>query len=524
MFPIPVLTPAQSAAWDEAAGAVGISTATLMDAAGRAVATLAAQRFGGAIRQGVVVACGTGNNGGDGWVAARVLHRLGVPVWVAALHSSSVNRHSSLCSAMAALARCDGVREISPDGPWPSVGLVVDAVLGTGARGEPRGDAAALIERVAEQALPVVAVDGPSGLDLQDGVAHGPLRARLSVTFGGYKRGHLLARDEVGDLVVADIGFPAPDPGWPLLYTRRRAMGALPALRAGAHKGDRGRVVVVGGDRGLTGAARLAARSAFAAGAGLVHVLLPPDCLPVLAGAEPDIQTRPQPFDAALEEESRALVDRADLVIVGPGLGRHDSRPRLIFEVLERARAAVVDADALTMLQGRVRDVADLATTRSIVLTPHAGEFRTLFPDLAASAAVDPWTAAASAAGTSRCTVLLKGVPTVVAAPDGRGRPPLTVAAGNPGLATGGSGDTLSGLVGTFLAQGLDPQEAAALGAQAMGDGADLAARRHSARSLRPMDVIAAFTELWRAWELERSTLRAFHPPILHELERPAHA
>lgn len=178
----------------------------------------------------------------------------------------------------------------------------------------------------------------------------------------------------------------------------------------------------------------------------------------------------------------------------------------------------VLDADALTVLQGRLADLRALGRHRPLVLTPHLGEFRTLFPDLAPGAAVDPWEAAREAARASGATVLLKGVPTVVATPTAAG---WTVAAGNPGLATGGSGDTLSGLIATFLAQGLDTCEAAGLGAQVLGRAADLAAARHSARALRPLDVVGALPDLWRGWELASGSLPAVMPPILHELERP---
>ncbi|MDH5316356.1 MAG: NAD(P)H-hydrate epimerase, partial [Gemmatimonadota bacterium] len=254
MAPIPVLTPEQAAAWDRSAEQTGISSATLMESAGRAVVQVMMTRYRDRVRQGVLVACGAGNNGGDGWVVARTLHRLGVSVWVAAVPSA---RPSALCDRMAGLARADGVREVAPDGPWPAVGLLVDAILGTGARGAPHGGAAALMERLADLALPLVAVDGPTGLDLLDGVQHGPLRAALTVTFGGYRRGHLLARDEVGDTVAADIGFPEPDPAWPVLLTDATARSMVPPLRAAAHKGERGRIVIVGGSPGMTGAARI---------------------------------------------------------------------------------------------------------------------------------------------------------------------------------------------------------------------------------------------------------------------------
>src|ERR1043165_9974747 len=146
---------------------------------------------------------------------------------------------------MASLAREAGVRVVEPDGPWPGVGLVVDALLGTGSRGEPRGPLAALLSRIADLEVPVVAVDGPSGLDLEFGVQRGPLHAALTVTFGGYRRGHLLARDDVGDLVVVDIGFPGPDPAWPVFLTEAGAAEQVEPFPADAHKGTRGRVVVV---------------------------------------------------------------------------------------------------------------------------------------------------------------------------------------------------------------------------------------------------------------------------------------
>jgi NAD(P)H-hydrate epimerase len=375
-----------------------------------------------------------------------------------------------------------------------------------------------LLVRLADLALPVVAVDGPTGLDLLSGVQHGPLRADLTVTFGGYRRGHLLARDEVGDVVVCDIGFPPADPLWPQLFTDAGALALLEALPARSHKGERGRVVVVGGDVGLTGAARLAARAAFAAGAGLVHVAAPADAVATLGTAEPDIQARIQPLDGPLTAEVGTLIEQAGAVVIGPGLNRTPGRKAFVLEAGARARVVVLDADALTALQGDVPAIRRLTEGRTVILTPHLGEFRTLFPEHATEAAVDPWTAAAAAATASGAIVLLKGVPTVIASPGGA---IWTVAAGNPGLATGGSGDTLSGLIATFLAQRMAPLEAAALAAQTLGRAADLAASRRSARGLRPMDVIDAVPDLWRGWKVAAAAVPSIRPPILHELERP---
>jgi NAD(P)H-hydrate epimerase len=262
----------------------------------------------------------------------------------------------------------------------------------------------------------------------------------------------------------------------------------------------------------------MAARAAFAAGAGFVHLVAPESSVAVFASAEPDLQTCVQPLDAPLGGVAAALIEKADAVVVGPGLGTHANRDSLVAEVSRRARKIVVDADALSAFAGAADRLKASLADRVAVLTPHLGEFRGLAPDLATEAAIDPWGAATRAAERLGATLLLKGVPTVVARP---GRVPITIAAGNPGLATGGSGDTLSGLIAVFLAQGLEPEHAAALGAQVMGRAADIAALRHSARAMRPADVVAAIPDLWRGWELAGRAGTAPRPPVLHELDRP---
>jgi len=514
MQPIPVLSPEESASWDRAAEAAGTSLAALMETAGRACATVIAQRFGPLLSQGVLVAAGPGNNGGDGWVIARALHRLDVPVWVA----PAAGEGSQLRRQMADLARTAGVREVAPDGPWPQIGLVVDALLGTGASGPPRPNIAALLARLVDLAVPIVAVDGPTGLDLASGTAYDAVHAAVSITFGGLRRGHLLARDDVGDVVVVDIGHPAAAPEWPTIVTDTLAAEWLPRLSAADHKGVRGRVVVVGGSAGMTGAVRLSGRAAFGAGAGLVHAVAPAATVAALVQAEPDLQTFAQeleqpPTDALLE-----LIRRADAVAIGPGLGRAPGRRELVTTLIEAASRVVLDADGLIAFQGCTAELRRLGQGRPLVLTPHPGEFRTLFPALEGRREVDPWGAAAAAGDEIGCTVLLKGVPTVIAR---AGQPLLTVAAGNPGLATGGSGDLLSGIIASALARGLAPEIAAALGAQILGRSADLAARRVSARSLRPMDVIAALPDLWREWELLRVAGPLVNPPVILDLPQP---
>ena len=186
--------------------------------------------------------------------------------------------------------------------------------------------------------------------------------------------------------------------------------------------------------------------------------------------------------------------------------------------VLQAARAAVLDADGLVAFQGSLPRLREVAGGRLLVLTPHPGEFRALFPHLAAALDVDPWGAAEAASVESGATVLLKGVPSVVAR---QGQASRTIAAGNPGLATGGSGDILAGICGAMLAGGLPPEQAAALAAQALGRAGELASRRHTARAMRPMDVLAALPDLWRAWALVRTSPPRARPPVLLELARP---
>jgi len=237
-----------------------------------------------------------------------------------------------------------------------------------------------------------------------------------------------------------------------------------------------------------------------------------------LVQAEPDLQTLAHPLEQPPSSAVLDLVKRADALIVGPGLGREAGRRELVTQLVRSARTAVLDADALVAFQGAVEELRALAEECPLVLTPHPGEFRTLFPHLAPARELDPWAAAAAAADAAGATLLLKGVPTVVSR---RGQAPHTVAAGNPGLATGGSGDVLSGLVATGLAQGVPPHLAAALGAQILGRAADLAARRTAARTLRPMDVVAALPDLWREWELLRLAPPLARPPILLALAKP---
>ncbi|HVH68071.1 MAG TPA: NAD(P)H-hydrate dehydratase [Gemmatimonadales bacterium] len=505
MNPIPVLSATESAAWDSAARTqYRIPSRVLMEAAGRAVAHVITQEYPEVLARGALVVAGAGNNGGDGWVVARALNAAGVPVWVAALDPKTDDAIDNR-----ALARMDGVRETGREEPWPAAALAIDALLGTGAAGPARGDVLVLAQRLVAYGAPIAAVDGPTGLDLSSGEAHGPVRADLSVTFGGPRRGHLLAREWCGKLVVVDIGLPPPNPVWPVLVTDRWAAARLPKLAPTMHKGDRGRVTVVGGASGVTGAALHAARAALAAGAGLVKLVAAKETIEAARASLPDVLTVESTLGPELEAPVAEALEWADALVIGPGLGREQARGRFLQAALGcRPVPTVIDADALILLQGTPPE-------RPLVLTPHLGEFRAQFGDqLADAAANDRWAATVKAAQKTKGTVLLKGVPTVIA--DLRG-PIHVVASGNPGLATGGSGDLLAGFIGAFLARGSAGPEAAALGAHALGRAAEHGARQWSARSLRPADVLAALPDIWRAW----AGAQPLGPPLLTVLEPP---
>jgi NAD(P)H-hydrate epimerase len=506
MTRLPVLNAAQAAEWDERARTEArMPSRVLMEAAGRAVAQVAAARFPEAVRRGVLVAAGHGNNGGDGWVAARALRAVGVRVWVAEVDKA----RSPDCDANRTLALKDGVELLPPDTAWPLPGVTLDALLGTGASGAPRGPIGELAKRLAALPAPLVAVDGPTGLDLSTGAAHGPVRATLTVTFGGARRGHLLAREWSGTIVVADIGFPPPDPAWPVLFDDRAAAARLPPIEPAMHKGDRGRVLVIGGADGMAGAALHAASAALAAGAGLVRLAASEPTVRAVQASLPDALTTRTALGPDVEQELQEMLAWADAVVLGPGLGRGELRTRFACAVLAGCRVpAVVDADAL-----HTGD-AFSAGRAPRVLTPHPGEFRSAFPDLADRLTADRFAATQEAAERSRATVLLKGVPTVIASADA---PSAVVAAGNPGLATGGSGDLLAGFIGAFLARGLAPPDAAALGALTLGRAADLAAPRTGVRSMRPADVIRALPEVWRALAAPPAPA----PPVLLTLDPP---
>jgi hydroxyethylthiazole kinase-like uncharacterized protein yjeF len=460
---IELLTPTQMGMADRLAIDAGTSGFRLMERAGRAVADAVAFRHPLGTR--VLVLCGPGNNGGDGFVAAKVLVDRGYRVRVALLAERAALAGDARRAAEAWTGPVEPATQASLVRSLDWCGAVVDALYGAGLTRPLDGDAAAAVDAVNRSGRPVVAVDLPSGIDGATGQVRGTaILAETSVTFFRLKPGHLLlpGRVHCGATIVADIGIPA----WtlreigPTLYQNRPALWtehlAPPGLAD--HKYARGHAVVVSGPAERTGAARLAAAAALRAGAGLVTMAAHPDAVPVLAHHLTTVMIRAVEDAAGL---SAMLQDRRlNAVVIGPALGTGEGTRALVRAVLATSATAVLDADALTAFAETPDTLFDAirGSSRPVVLTPHGGEFARLFPDLAAGTA--PKTEQAlKAADRSGAVVVLKGADTVIAAPGG------TAAINDnapPDLATAGSGDVLAGIVGGLLARGLPGFEAAA--------------------------------------------------------------
>jgi len=437
---------------DAEANALGVSTAQLMERAGWAAAEMIARRRDG---RAVFVACGPGANGGDGLVAARLLRAGGAQVEIALLNGRSPTHPA----AAAAFSAWDGPAAKLDPLAMPGDALLVDALFGAGLSRPLDSDAAAFALGSAGRAL---AIDVPSGLPGDGAPPSGPVvRAAGAITFVRKKPAHVLepGRSLCGEVIVADIGMPAA--AWRSLSVQAFEnhpdvwRDHLPRPARTAHKHQRGHVMALSGPVAATGAARLAAMGALRAGAGLVSVLSPPGALLVNAAHLTAIMLRP--FGSLAEFVTAAA--GADAVVLGPGAG---VGPELAEQVLSLAGRAplVLDADALTSFQ-EAPERLFAALRPCDTLTPHWGEFRRLFPDLAQSDA-GKLAIARAAAHRSGAIVLLKGSDTVVAAPDGRA---VVNATGTPYLATAGSGDVLAGVIAGLIAQGMPSWEAAAAAA-----------------------------------------------------------
>lgn len=452
-----ILTVSEMYRADAATIAGGVPGTTLMENAGAAVAAAVRRRWS---PRPTLVLAGPGANGGDGWVAARLLAAAGWPVRVGLLGdraklTGDAAHHAALWAGPTAPAAPDAVADAD---------LIVDALFGAGLARALDGQAKALADAMAASPAPVVAVDLPSGVNGDSGQVLGAAAsAALTVTFFRKKPGHLLApgRFLAGEIVVADIGVgPAADPA--TLFENAPALwpGTPAAPDPMGHKYGRGHVLVAGGAE-TTGAARMAARAALRAGAGLATIACPRASWPVYAAAELAVMVRPVDDAAGFA----ALLDdpRFSTAVLGPGLGVDAHARALVRAAAAAGRRLVLDADALTAFE---RDPPALfAMTEAApaaVLTPHGGEFRRLFPDIAAEPTAGKVAQARAAARRAGAVVLLKGPDTVIAAPDGR-----ATINGNapPTLATAGAGDVLAGVVAGLLADGAGAFAAAAAAA-----------------------------------------------------------
>lgn len=443
-----LLSVAEMYAADAAAERAGTPGLTLMENAGRAVVEAVVRCWA---PRPVVVLCGPGNNGGDGFVAARLLAEAGWPLRLGLM--GDVESLKGDAAAMAArwqhpveslsLAMLDG----EP--------LVVDALFGAGLARPLDGVALALAEACADWELPCVAVDIPSGIHGDSGaVLGGAFRAVLTVTFARRKPGHVLlpGREHAGEVVVADIGIPPAAIAGLRLRTHENGpalwRALLPGPTAADHKYSRGHALVVGGDGAHSGAARLAARAALRVGAGLVTVHAPEAAIPVYAAQLSAVMV------ASSSDLGAALADeRRNALLIGPGCGASPTTRAQVLQALAVGKRCVLDADALTAFQDEPAALF-AALGPGCVLTPHEGECRRLFAHEGNKLA-----RARAAAEESGAVVVLKGADSVIAAPDGRA---AINANAPPTLATAGSGDVLAGLILGLLAQGMPAFKAAA--------------------------------------------------------------
>jgi hydroxyethylthiazole kinase-like uncharacterized protein yjeF len=500
---LPLLTAEEMRARDRSAVQErGIPERVLMEAAGRAAAEVVERLY----PEGrVMAAVGGGNNGGDALVMLRTLAARGREIVAVRVGDSFPD---------AALLHAWDVEVIPAQGAeaaFRGAGVIVDGILGTGARGAPRPAQAAAIEAINASGRPVVALDGPSGVDLTTGRAEGPaVRAAVTVTFVAPKRGLLLfpGREHAGRIVVVEVGFPPPEAAGPSarLVTTAWARRRVPAVAANAHKGTLGTVSVVAGRPGMAGAAVLVGMGAARAGVGKVRLVSHAENRVILQQSLPEALFTDRDTEG-LEEELAG----SDAVVAGPGMGTGDADLRLLLRVARSGKSPLLlDADALTLLAHNptLRD----EIRRPLLLTPHPGEMGRLLRREVRQVTSDPFGAATEAAERFRCAVLLKGHPSLVAAP---GEETLASTAGHSGVATGGMGDTLAGVAGALLAAGCAPREAGALALFLAGRAAEIAGR---GRSLLPRDVAEALPDAFAA--LEHPSAHTL-PGVLLDLPAP---
>jgi NAD(P)H-hydrate epimerase len=489
---------------------LGIPSLVLMENAGRTTYQILRREF--PILSGeVAVVAGRGNNGGDGFVVARYLANAGIPVAVFLLGSREQVSGDARVNLDILAPLGVAVAEVLTEADMnpmihrlAKAGLIVDALLGTGLNSPVTGLMAAAIERLNHLRALVLAVDIPTGLSADTGEVLGvALKARVTVTYGWPKLGQVLApgRDYVGRLWQVDIGIP------PLL-TRdislelaeaREMQALLPSRAFGSHKGNFGHLLVLAGSAGKTGAAALTAEAALRAGAGLVTLGVPASLNDVLEVKLTEAMTLPLPEAAAARALGAAawapimeFLDDKTTVALGPGIGTHPETRELVARLgRDLACPMVIDADGINSLAGAAAGLKDAAGPR--ILTPHPGEMARLVGRTTPEVQARRLDLARDTAAQFGVTLVLKGAQTVVAAPDGRA---WINATGNPALASGGTGDVLTGLMGGFLAQGLAPWDAARLGVYLHGLAADFFVSRHGPRGMVAGDLLAVWPHM----------------------------
>jgi NAD(P)H-hydrate epimerase len=486
---------------------IGVPSRVLMESAGRAVVAVLEDRFPDIDNQVIGIVCGKGNNGGDGLVVLRTLAARGyhARAWVLAPFEDLTP--DSIANLQAALKLGLAVEAVETEEEWDEAlielnrsNIVVDALLGTGLTKAARGIYRRAIEDINRLDAYVVAVDVPSGLPSDSGRVPGEaIRARLTVALAAPKVCHFVAPacECCGDVEVVDIGIPNDvlARATPALETIEASDVRLawPERASSAHKGSFGHLLVLAGSARKTGAAVLVAEAALRVGSGLVTVASAESAIPRMASSIAEVMWEPLPEtpDGSLALDAReavlALVEQTSAIAIGPGLGTHEETARLVRAVASEAkRPLVIDADGLNAF---VTDRDSLPSARPIALTPHPGEAGRLLGCSSAAVQRDRLRAARGLAASTGTNVLLKGFRTLVAQPAG---PTYVNLTGNPGMATAGSGDVLTGMVGSLLAQGADPVHALRASAYAHGLAADLAAAEHGQTSLIARDIIAA--------------------------------
>lgn len=464
----------------EAADSLGLTLFELMQRAGEAAFQLASCAYPASAHW--LILCGHGNNGGDGYVVARLAQAAGRRVTLLAVESDSPLPEEAQ-AAREAWLNAGGVIHAATI-PWPDdISLIIDGLLGTGLRSAPRDPVAALIHQANHHPAPVVALDIPSGLNAQTGATPGAVvQADHTLTFIALKPGLLTgkARDVVGQLHHHALGLERWLAGQSTPLTRFCAAHLadwLPPRRATSHKGDHGKLVIVGGDRGTAGAIRMCGEAALRSGVGLVRVLTHPENVAPIVTVRPELMV-----DELTPQTLKAALEWADVVAIGPGLGQREWGRSALRTVESFNKPMVWDADALNLLAFN----PDKRHNR--VLTPHPGEAARLLNVSVAEIESDRLLSAQRLVKRYGGVVVLKGAGTVVASESGAIG---IIDAGNAGMASGGMGDVLTGIIAALLGQHLTPYDAACAGCVAHGDAADRLAAREGTRGMLATDLFS---------------------------------